>query len=384
MIKKVNYIILGSTGRNTGKTEFACRLIERLGKTHSVYGVKVTTIVRDEGGCPRGGTGCGVCSSLNEDFEITEEKTSGSVKDTQRMLQAGASRVFWLKVFKDALPQGVDALIKCLPDDAMVVCESNTLRTVVEPGLFFVIKNMTEKSVKPGCADVIQYADKIIEFNNMAWDFIPERVHVKNHTWIMREEATAIILAGGKSTRMDGEDKSLLPVEGQPLIAHIAGQLQGHFDEIIIGSNDPGKYKFLNLRIIQDIEKDKGPLMGILSCLNASSSELNFITACDIPVMNTKLIHDMIQVSKEAEIVMPVSGDNNYEPLYALYKRSIIPTAETILKNHGRRIIELLNYAKVRFFDFEHSTWYENLNRKDDYLKFIRSRKTKQCFRHVS
>ncbi|MFU8844064.1 MAG: NTP transferase domain-containing protein [Bacteroidales bacterium] len=384
MIKKANYIILGSTGRNTGKTEFACRLIERYSKTHTVYGVKVTTIRRDEGGCPRGGSGCGVCSSLNADFEITEEKSSGSVKDTHRMLQAGAGKVFWLKVFKDALPQGVDALLKLLPEDAMMVCESNTLRTIIEPGLFFIIRNMADKSVKPSCADVIQHADKIIGFNKMAWDFTPDRVHIKDQTWIMREKATAIILAGGKSIRMGGDDKSLLPVDGQPLIAHIVDQLQGHFDEIIIGSNDPGKYKFLNLRIIQDIEKDKGPLMGILSCLKASSSEVNFITACDIPVMNTKLILDMIQVAKDAEIVMPVSGDNNYEPLYALYKKSIIPAAEIILKNQGRRIIELLNDAKVRFFDFEHSNWYENLNRKDDYLKFIKTRENKQCFREVS
>jgi molybdopterin-guanine dinucleotide biosynthesis protein A len=384
MIKKPNFIILGATGRNTGKTEFACRLIERFSITHAVYGVKAIAIKRDEGACPRGGTGCGVCSSLSSDFEIVEETTAGNIKDTQRMLEAGAKKVFMLKVFKDSLRKGVDALMEHLPESAMVVCESNTLRNVIEPGLFFVIKNMAEKTIKPSCAAVVQHASKIIEFSNMSWDFPPDRVHIKDNAWLVREKATAIVLAGGKSSRMGGEDKSLLPIDGQPMIAHIVDQLEGHFDEIIIGSNDPDKFKFLNKRVVPDIERDKGPLMGILSCLKASGNELNFITACDIPTMNTKLIHDMLQVAGDYEIVMPVSGETNYEPLYALYKKSIIPTIEQILLNNGRQIIELFNYSEVRLFAFEHSSWYENLNRKDDYLKFIQTQETKQCFRDMS
>lgn len=384
MIKKSNFIILGATGCNTGKTEFACRLIKRLSATHSVYGVKAISIKRDEGACPRGGTGCGVCSSLNSDFEIVRETVADNVKDTQRMLEAGAEKVFMLKVFTDSLRQGVDALMEQLPESAMVVCESNTLRNIIEPGLFFVIKNLAENTIKPSCAAVIQHASKIIEFNKFSWDFPPDRVHIKENAWIVRENATAIVLAGGKSSRMGGEDKSMLPIDGRPLIAHIVDQLEGHFDEIIIGSNDPDKYNFLNKRVVPDIEKDKGPLMGILSCLKASNSELNFITACDIPTMNTKLIHDMIQVAGDSEIVMPVSGENNYEPLYAVYKKSIIPAVEKILKNNGRRIIELFNYSKVHLFDFEHSNWYENLNRKDDYIKFIKAQESKQCFRDVS
>jgi molybdopterin-guanine dinucleotide biosynthesis protein A len=384
MIKKANFIILGATGRNTGKTEFACRLIKRFSGTRSVYGVKAIAIKRDEGACPRGGAGCGVCSSLTSDFEIVEETIASNVKDTQRMLKAGAEKVFMLKVFKDSLQQGVDALMKQLPDSAMVICESNTLRNVIEPGLFFVIKNTDEKTIKPSCAAVIQHASKIIEFSNLSWDFSPDRVHIKNNAWLMREKATAVVLAGGKSSRMGGEDKSMLPIDGRPMIAHIVDQLEGHFDEIIIGSNDPDKYNFLNKRVVPDIERDKGPLMGILSCLKASNSELNFITACDIPTMNTKLIHDMIQVADASEIVMPVSGESNYEPLYALYKKSIIPTIEKILRNNGRKIIELFNYSEVHLFDFEHSSWYENLNRKDDYLKFIKAQETKQCFRDIS
>ncbi|MBE0637262.1 MAG: molybdenum cofactor guanylyltransferase [Bacteroidales bacterium] len=382
MIPKPSFIIIGSTGRNTGKTEFACRLIKTWSVQQEVYGLKVTTINKKEGKCPRGGEGCGVCSSLVGDFEIIEETGLDGEKDTSRMLVSGAKKVYWLKVSSTALDKGIDALLKLIPDDVAVVCESNGVRNVLEPSIFLVIKNLKDKTIKPNCARVIRYASKIIEFDNMSWNFPPERVILKNNAWMVREKATAIVLAGGKSSRM-GEDKSLLPVNGKPLIAHIVDQLRDRFDEIIIGANEPEKYAFLNLRVVTDVEKDKGPLMGIYSCLQASNNAVNFITACDIPVMNTKLISDMIQLADDVDMVLPVGEENHYEPLFAVYNKSVIPSAETVLNNNCRRIIGLLNFAKVRFINFENSNWYENLNQKADYLNFIKVVETRDCYREI-
>lgn len=382
MIFKPNFIIIGSTGRNTGKTEFACRLINSWSGKSEVVGLKVTTINKHEGKCPRGGDGCGVCSSLVGDYEIIEETGLDGKKDTSRMLVSGAKKVYWLKVSSTALDNGIEALLKLIPDDVAVVCESNGVRNVLEPGIFLVIKNLKDKTIKPNCARVIRYASKIIEFDNMSWNFTPDRVILKNNVWMVREKATAIVLAGGKSSRM-GEDKSLLPVNGKPLIAHIVDQLRDRFDEIIIGANDPEKYAFLNLPVVTDIEKDKGPLMGIYSCLKASSNEVNFITACDIPVMNTKLIGDMIQMADGVDMVLPVGNENKYEPLFAIYNKSVIPSAETVLNNNCRRIIGLLNFAKVHFVDFDNSNWYENLNQKSDYLNFIKTPEKRDCFREL-
>lgn len=382
MIFKPNFIIIGSTGRNTGKTEFACRLINSWSGSSEVFGLKVTTINKNEGKCPRGGEGCGVCSSLTGDYEIIEETGLDGIKDTSRMLVSGAKRVYWLKVSANALDKGIEALLKLIPDDVAVVCESNGVRNVLEPGIFLVIKNLKDKTIKPNCARVIRYASKIIEFDNMSWNFPPDRVILKNNTWMVREKATAIVLAGGKSSRM-GEDKSLLPVNGKPLIASIVDQLRDRFDEIIIGANDPEKYAFLKLPVVTDIEKGRGPLMGIYSCLKASSNEVNFITACDIPVMNTTLIGDMIQLAEGVDMVLPVGAENKYEPLFAVYNKSVIPCAETVLSNHCRRIIELLNFAKVRFINFDNSNWYKNLNQKSDYLNFIKTSEKRDCFREL-
>ncbi len=383
MIQRSRFIILGSTGRNTGKTEFACRLIEHYGKQRKIFGVKVVTIDPDRGSCPRGGEGCGICSSLKGDYEITEETRTDTDKDTSRMLRAGAHKVYFLKVRYDRLEQGLKALLAVLPKHALAVCESNSIRKVIEPGLFLVIKNRAERQIKESCAEVIHFANKIIDFQDMSWNFSPERVRIGESGWFIREQATAIVLAGGKSSRM-GVDKSLLAINGRPMIAQIVRQLEGSFDEVIIGANDPAKYAFLQHPVIPDVETNRGPLMGIYSCLLASRSEVNFVTACDIPEMNLRLIHNMINLTRDADVVMPVKQGGRHEPLYAVYRKSVAGAAERVLNNNGRRIIEILDHLRVRLIEFNDAGWYQNLNLKDEYATYIKKSAHRQCHRRWS
>ena len=100
MINIPGMIMIGAGDRNIGKTEFACSLIRKFSSRRNIIGIKVTTIDETRGGCPHGGDGCGVCASLQGNFCITEETDSKPDKDTCRMLAAGATKVFWLRVLK--------------------------------------------------------------------------------------------------------------------------------------------------------------------------------------------------------------------------------------------------------------------------------------------
>lgn len=366
--------MIGSTGRNTGKTLFASRILEGYGKKHDITGVKVVTIDPERGNCPRGGKGCGVCTSLEGEFEITEETGLNPGKDTCRMLLAGAARVYFLKVRNDALEKGARALMEVIPGNSMVVCESNSLRKVVDPGLFIVVKNSGEEGIKESCAEVISLADKVIEYRNGKWDLDPSRLNIKNSSWAIREKATAIVLAGGKSKRM-GSDKSLLKIQGKTMVEIIVKQLEGHFDEIIVGSEESGKHSLPGCRVVPDRETGKGPLMGILSCLSVSRNEVNFVTACDIPEINIKLVNKMINHSGDADIVMPVTKGNKYEPLFAVYRKSVTGSIGKILEKGGRRIIELLEYSKAILIDFDGKEWYHNINSREDFEDYLRKRK---------
>ena len=184
---------------------------------------------------------------------------------------------------------------------------------------------------------------------------------------------TAIILAGGKNTRMGGLDKSMLPVRGVPMIRHIVTQLESHFGEILIGADDLEKYGFLGHRIIQDEVNDMGPLMGIYSCLLSSDNDLNFITACDIPDIRIDFISNMLELSAGADIVMPVNGIDDYEPLHAIYRKSVIPAVQNLLKENKLKISDLFGMVETKFIPFDGRGWYHNLNYRDDYDKYTQN-----------
>ncbi|MHC4556771.1 MAG: hypothetical protein ACYS80_05640, partial [Planctomycetota bacterium] len=141
MNKLDGMLMIGSTGANVGKTELACAIFRKFSKNWDIVGVKVTTIEDKDGQCPRGGEGCGVCSSLDGVYCITEETDNSSGKDTARLLDAGASRVFWLRVLKKHLPEGVTALLDVIGPNAVSICESNSLRQAIEPGLFLMVRS---------------------------------------------------------------------------------------------------------------------------------------------------------------------------------------------------------------------------------------------------
>lgn len=182
--------------------------------------------------------------------------------------------------------------------------------------------------------------------------------------------ATAIVLAGGKSSRMEGVDKSMLDINGVPLIQLISARLLMSFGEVIIGASDTAKYAFLGLRVVPDDETGKGPLMGISSCLHASLNDLNFVMACDIPEVNEDFIAEMMDRVSGADIVMPVRGGGRFEPLYAVYRKGVADKAGILIKEGRLKISDLFDMVKTKYVRFGDPEWYHNLNYREDYLRY--------------
>lgn len=139
---------------------------------------------------------------------------------------------------------------------------------------------------------------------------------------------TAIILAGGKSSRM-GFDKQKIQIGGISMVCYIAKQLEEIFDDIIIVTNTPEYYKdrakFNNHRFVVDIFKEKGPLGGLHAGLQHATSQWSFVTACDMPIVNIdyikmmkKLIIDEKLEKKDVfSCVTEING--SVEPFNAFY-----------------------------------------------------------------
>jgi hypothetical protein len=198
MISAPQLLLLGSAGRNSGKTTFACALIDQIAVQRPIMAAKVTTIHERDGTCPRGGEGCGVCAAFGDRFSITEETVCGQTKDTQRLLSAGAAKVYWLRVLKEHLEEGAAALLECIGPDMPVVCESNSLRHVVAPGLFLQFRHEEMSGVKASASAVRSYADYEVIFDGEGFDIPPGEVAFCNNRWTLRN--TAITSQKGAQT----------------------------------------------------------------------------------------------------------------------------------------------------------------------------------------
>ena len=170
-----------------------------------------------------------------------------------------------------------------------------------------------------------------------------------------------------------GRDKSLLSANNLPLIGKIVSQLKDHFPEIIIGANDIEKYRFLNLPVIPDLEEGKGPLMGIYSTLLRSKHEINFLVACDIPDINIEYVKELIRQAKDHQIVIPTWNNGKHEPLFAVYRKSILDNVKNLLDAGQRKISLLFKSTDVKYMPLpDEGKWYKNLNTMEDYKKYIK------------
>lgn len=369
MIRLDGMLMIGSAGANVGKTELACALLGKFSKSHDIVGIKVTTIASRDGPCPRDGKGCGECASLDGAYSITEETNAHSNKDTARLLRAGASRVFRLRVLKERLQEGLTALQKIMGPGAISICESNSLRHVVEPGLFLMVRGPGPNGWKSSALKVKEHADKMVFSENGTFSFDLNQVRILNGRWALLEKATAIIIAGGTSQRM-GTDKSMLPLKGRTIIENICEQLHAGFEQVLISANETDKFAFLGFEIVRDRVSDQGPLMGIASSLAASANELNFVVACDIPHIRLTFVRRMLsQAAKSsADIVVPMTRDGQCEPLFAIYRRSVVKAMNEVLSTNRRKITDVFALCEVEYVRL--GTSLPNLNTMAEYRQF--------------
>ncbi len=366
-------LMVGAAGRNLGKTTFICRAIERLSKTQPVVAIKVTAFDDIDGKIITETARCNTYKTLEGRFMITHEGEGSGAKDTHRMFHAGAEKVYWIRTLKSALDEALQALFDQIRADGVtlestcIICESNSARKSVEPGLFLVIRDAGD-DFKPSCTEVYDEVDRVILFHGDGWEVDPDELDFSEARWRLPEDATAIILSGGQSRRM-GCDKGLLQIDGIPLIEKISGQLRGNFREVIV-SGDPKKYNFLQLRTVPDLEPARGPLMGLLATLRASNSELNWVTTCDMPEPNISFVRRMIRHMGDYDAVVPVDADGWKQSLIGLYRKGVVGMIEQQIAAGNWAIRDLLPPLHVRYIPLT-SGWYRNLNTKKDYQDYL-------------
>jgi hypothetical protein len=173
-----NILLIGGATRNVGKTAFTCSVIENISQKHKVIGLKIKTIYQGDDffhGKDR--------NPLNGNYRIIEEQNAKGNEDTERMLRAGASRVFRIKAKNEYLHEAIEDFFNRVSADSLIICESNSLRTVLKPAIFLLIKLENSGKMKPSAEKLASFADKIIYSNGVKHDFDAGNIVVENNEW---------------------------------------------------------------------------------------------------------------------------------------------------------------------------------------------------------
>jgi len=158
-------------------------------------------------------------------------------------------------------------------------------------------------------------------------------------------QVTGIILAGGKSSRM-GMDKGLLELGGRKLVEIAVTTLTHVCSEIIISANSP-VYQQFGYPVVSDVHKDIGPMGGLYSALSASKTHLNIALSVDLPFVSKELLGYLLGQAEGYEAVVPVSATGFYEPLCAVYDRSLLPAFEKCIENREYKLQHFLEKVHV-------------------------------------
>ena len=167
---------------------------------------------------------------------------------------------------------------------------------------------------------------------------------------------TAVILAGGGSTRMGGQDKSLLTIAQQSLLQRMIGRLHSQVERILINSNHPDQaHRETGLTLIADAPEffAQGPLAGMQAALAINPSDYLFVLPCDC----TDLPHNIVQQFLDAALQQNPSAavawsDGRMQPVFALIQTSMLQSLETYLrtgKKNARGWFEQIEASRVDF-----------------------------------
>lgn len=194
----------------------------------------------------------------------------------------------------------------------------------------------------------------------------------------MKTFGTAIILAGGKSTRM-GFDKQLIKIQERMLVETLIQKLRDEFQEIVIVTNKPEYYIGLADIITGDVILGKGPLSGIHAGLLKASSEYSYVVACDMPSIEMDYVRYMkTRIGTGGHKACVTRLGEWLEPFNAFYSKDLLDHIEEFLATGKRAIHRMLKDQEVDYVPEEEARRFSpewnmffNLNTREDMEEYM-------------
>ena len=187
---------------------------------------------------------------------------------------------------------------------------------------------------------------------------------------ISKNEVTVVVLAGGKASRMDGEDKGLIVFRELPLIAHVVNVVKPKVSQILISANrNIEEYANFGKVIRDDLKGFQGPLAGISKALKVCSTPYLLVLPCDSPLIDAALIDSMTEKMEVSNADICVAHDGSImHATFALMKTIMEKSLEDFLEEGGRKMALWYRQQSLERIDVSsHLEVLTNINRPEDF-----------------
>jgi molybdenum cofactor guanylyltransferase len=184
------------------------------------------------------------------------------------------------------------------------------------------------------------------------------------------DKITALILAGGRGSRMGSVDKGLQIFAGKRMVAHVLERIAPQADEIIINANRSiNEYAAFGHRVIADaIDGFAGPLAGLHVGMTHATTPLIVTAPCDSPFLPLDLVTRLLAAMEKENADLAVAKTfDQVHPVFCLVRRELEPHLRAFLETGQRKIDKwyaTLKVVEVRFDDQELA--FANINTEDE------------------
>jgi molybdopterin-guanine dinucleotide biosynthesis protein A len=191
-----------------------------------------------------------------------------------------------------------------------------------------------------------------------------------------RPRLTAIILAGGESSRIGSDqDKAILKLNGKRLIDIVISKLKHIVEDNIIIVGPPEKHPSCK-QVVPDLFNQKGLMVGLYSGLKASTSQYNLVVGCDMPFLKVELLQYIEEKIDSNDIIIPRYAKSYIEPLCAIYSKDCLEIMKRNIEAGILSIRKVFPYLKVKYIeekeiksvDPELNSFF-NINYKEDFIR---------------
>lgn len=168
-----------------------------------------------------------------------------------------------------------------------------------------------------------------------------------------------IILAGGKSTRMNYPKHELM-LNNQRMIDFIVNKAKEITDKIYISANE----SINGYQITYDQRDNIGPIEGIYQCMQLSDCDYYCIMPCDKPMLPIAVYKAMLENIKEKECIV-LRNSGKIEPLVAVFKRSAMTAIEQRINDGLYSMTELCEVLPHTYYNTDLTLL--NIKTQEDY-----------------